>query len=48
MKIVNYEFPNSSFLSIQKDLEIISNKILKNTRLQRLLFHTTPNALDMR
>lgn len=48
MKIVNYEFPNSSFLSIQKDLEIISNKILKNTRLQRLLFHTTPAALDMR
>lgn len=48
MKIVNYEFPNSSFLSIQKDLEIISNKILKNTRLQRLLFHTTPDALDMR
>ena len=48
MKIANYEFPNSSFLSVQKDLEIISNKILKNTRLQRLLFHTTPDALDMR
>ena len=30
MKIVNYEFPKSSFLSIQKDLEIITNKMMKN------------------
>ena len=46
MKIVNYEFPKSSFLSIQKDLEIITNKIFKNTRLQRLLYYTVPDALD--
>lgn len=46
MKIVNYEFPKSSFLSIQKDLEIITNKIMKNTRLQRLLYYTTVDALD--
>lgn len=46
MKIVNYEDPHSSFLSIQKDLEIISNNILKNTRLQRLLHYTTPDALS--
>lgn len=45
MKIVNYEFPHSSFLSVQKDLEIITNKFLKNKRLQRLLYYTTPNAL---
>jgi hypothetical protein len=46
MKIVNYQFPKSSFLSIEKDLEIITNNIFKNTRLQRLLYYTTPDALD--
>lgn len=46
MKIINYEFPKSSFLSIQKDLEIITSKLMKNTRLQRLLYFTTPDALD--
>ena len=45
MKIVNYQFPKSSFLSVEKDLEIITNKIFKNTRLQRLLHYTTPDAL---
>ena len=46
MKIVNYETPKSSFLSIQKDLAIITNKMIKNTRLQRLLYYTTSDALD--
>ena len=46
MKIENYQFPKSSFLSIEKDLEIITNKIFKNIRLQRLLYYTTPDALD--
>ena len=45
MKIVNYQFPKSSFLSVEKDLEIITNQIFKNTRLQRLLYYTTPDAL---
>ena len=47
MKIVNYEFPKSSFLSIEKDMSLIANKIFKNTRLQRLLYYTRPDALDM-
>ena len=46
MKIVNYEFPKSSFLSIQYDLEIITNKMMKNERLKRLLYYTTNDALD--
>ena len=46
MKIVNYEFPHSSFLSVEKDMEIISNKILKNERLKKLLYYTTKDALD--
>lgn len=46
MRIENYEFPKSSFLSIQKDLEIITSKMMKNTRLQKLLYFTTPDALE--
>ena len=46
MKIVNYEFPHSSFLSVEKDMEIITNKMLKNERLKRLLYYTTKDALD--
>ena len=46
MKIVNYEFPHSSFLSVEKDMEIICNKILKNERLKKLLYYTTKDALD--
>ena len=46
MKIVNYENPHSSFLSVEKDLELITNKMLKNERLKRLLYYTTNDALD--
>lgn len=46
MKIENYQFPKSSFLSIEKDLSIITNLMLKNERLKRLLYYTTPDALD--
>ena len=46
MRIVNYEFPHSSFLSVEKDMEIITNKMLKNERLKRLLYYTTKDALE--
>ena len=46
MRIVNYEFPHSSFLSVEKDMEIITNKILKNERLKKLLYYTTSDALN--
>jgi hypothetical protein len=46
MRINSYEFPKSSFLSIQKDLEIITNNFLKNERLKKLLYYTTEDALD--
>lgn len=45
MKIDNVKKPKSSFLSIEKDLEIILNEILKNERLKRLLYYTTKDAL---
>lgn len=46
MKIETYKEPKSSFLSVEKDLELITNKILKNERLKRLLYYTTRDALD--
>ena len=46
MKIENYQFPKSSFLSVEKDLQIIASTMLKNERLQKLLYYTTPDCLN--
>ena len=48
MKIVNYEFPKSSFLAMEKDLQIITDLMFKNKRLKKLLFHNVSTALDER
>ena len=46
MKIEGVRLPKSSFLSMEKDLEIIVNHICSNERLKRLLYYTTRDALD--
>ena len=46
MKLPSYENPKSSFLSIEKDLDIIITSMLKNERLKKLLYYTVPTALD--
>lgn len=46
MKIESYRQPKSSFLSVEKDLNIIVNEILKSDRIQRLLYYTTPDAIS--
>ena len=46
MKIQNYTYPNSSFLSMEKDLNIIVDCIMKNDRLKKLLYYTTPDCLN--
>lgn len=46
MRIENYEKPHSSFLSVEKDMGIIVDKILNNSRIQRLLYYTSSDALD--
>ena len=46
MRIDNVADPKSSFLSMEKDLSLITNKILGNQRLKKLLFYTTPDALN--
>ena len=46
MRIDNYKEPKSSFLAMEKDTNIIVNKIFQNNRLKKLLYYTTPNALS--
>lgn len=46
MKIDGVKIPKSSFLSAEKDLEIVVNHLCKNERLKRLLYYTTPDAID--
>lgn len=46
MKIDRFKEPESSFLSTEKDMNLLVNKICQNKRLQRLLYYTTPDALN--
>ena len=46
MKIENYRIPKSSFLSVEKDLAIITDLMLKNNSLKNLLYYTTPDAMN--
>ena len=45
MKIESYKFPKASFLAREKDLELIVDLFLKNERLKKLLYYTTPDCL---
>lgn len=46
MKIDGLKMPKSSFLSMEKDTNLIINKMFKNERLKRLLYYTDKNALN--
>ena len=45
MKKLTYQYPKSSFLSLEKDMGIIIDFFLKNERLKKLLYWTTPDCL---
>lgn len=47
MKILGYEFPKSSFLSLEKDMGIIVRDMLANDRLKKLLFYEDKNCLNL-
>lgn len=38
--------PKSSFLSMEKDMRLILNTMLKNPRIKRLLYYNSPDCLD--
>jgi hypothetical protein len=46
MKIQNYTYPKSSFLSAEKDMNIIVDCIMKNDRLKKMLYYTSRDCLD--
>lgn len=46
MKLESYKYPHSSFLSVEKDLGIITNMILKNDNLKKLLYYNTKDCID--
>ena len=43
---IKEQLPKSSFLSTEKDMNIIVSKMIKNERLKRLLHYTSRDALD--
>jgi hypothetical protein len=45
MKIENYQPPKSSFLSINKDLRLLMDKMVSNDRLCKLLYYTDNDPL---
>lgn len=45
MKVTNYQWPKSSFLSIDKDMNTITDYIFENDRLCKLLYYSTSDAL---
>ena len=47
MKKEVYSYPHSSFLSTEKDMNIIVGMIMKNERLKKMLHHTSRNCLNM-
>ena len=45
MKKLIYQYPKSSFISIEKDMGTIVNQMLDNNRLKRLLYYPTKDCL---
>ena len=45
MKKATYQFPKSSFISIEKDMGTIVDMMLKNNRLKKLLYYNVENCL---
>ena len=46
MKIDGVNRPKSAFLSVEKDMELITHELLKNERFKRLLFYNSKDAMD--
>lgn len=46
MKIDGVKRPKSSFLSVEKDMELITHELLKNERFKRLLFYNSKDAME--
>ena len=45
MKIKSYTYPHSSFLSVEKDMNLIVQMIMKNERLKKMLYYSSRDCL---
>ena len=45
MRIDGVKRPKSAFLSVEKDMELITRELLKNERFKRLLFYNSKDAM---
>ena len=45
MKVTSYQYPKSSFLSMEKDMSLITGMLMKNNNLKKLLYYTTKDCL---
>ena len=46
MKKQTYTYPKSSFLSTEKDMNLIVDMIFKNDRLKKMLYYTTKDCMN--
>jgi len=46
MKREVYSYPKSSFLSTEKDMNLIVQMIMKNERLKKMLYYTTRDCMN--
>lgn len=46
MKREVYSYPKSSFLSTEKDMNLIAQMIMKNERLKKMLYYTTRDCMN--
>ena len=46
MKVNTYHYPKSSFLSMEKDMSLISDMLMKNDNLKKMLYYTTKDCLN--
>lgn len=46
MKVEGFKMPKSSFLAQEKDMGIITNMMMKNQRLKKLLYYTTKDCMN--
>lgn len=46
MKKMTYTYPKSSFLSTEKDMELIVNMIMKNDSLKKMLYYTSKDCMS--
>ena len=46
MKVTKYKFPESSFLSMEKDSSLLIDSMLNNNRLKKLLYYTSEDCLS--